>query len=106
MLYLQVGAAVFTLSAYCLAGGSGLGVTKGGTVPVEGFTIAADPAVVPLGSSVHIEGLGTRWVHDTGGAIRGRRLDVFMERCSEAKRFGKQRLVVRIVTVGGRNPAR
>jgi len=102
MLRLQVGTALFTLSAYCMAGGSGLGVTKAGTVPVEEFTIAADPTVVPIGSSVQIEGLGTRWVHDTGGAIKGRRLDVFMEQCSEAKRFGIQRRRVRVVSVGGR----
>jgi 3D (Asp-Asp-Asp) domain-containing protein len=102
MVPLQVGTALFTLSAYCLAGGSGLGVTKAGTAPVDEFTIAADPTVVPIGSSIHIEGLGTRWVHDTGGAIKGRRLDVFMEQCSEAKRFGIQRRRVAILSVGGR----
>lgn len=59
--------------------------TKAGTLPVVGFTVAADPAVLPLGTIVHIEGLGERMVHDVGAKVKGRHVDVFVATCKEAK---------------------
>ena len=59
--------------------------------------IAADPAVLPLGSIVHIEGMGRRQVQDTGSAIRGRHLDIFFDDCAEARRWGRQQRAVRIL---------
>lgn len=89
---------VFTLTAYAVGCDVRPGhPTKAGTQPVAGFTIAADPAVVPLGSLVAIDGLGERMVHDVGGAVRGRHLDVFMGSCAEARRFGRQRRRVRVL---------
>lgn len=40
--------------------------------------IAVDPSVIPLGSTVYIEGLGTFTAEDTGGAIQGNRIDVLV----------------------------
>lgn len=40
--------------------------------------IAVDPSVIPLGSTVYIEGLGTFTAEDTGGAIKGNRIDVLV----------------------------
>lgn len=69
--------AVFVVTAYaCLAGEPC--VTKAGTTPVPGFTLACDPTVLPIGSAVTLEGHGERWCHDTGGKIKGRRLDLYL----------------------------
>lgn len=72
--------------------------TKSGTVPVTGFTLAADLRVLPMGSIVEIEGLaGKRQVHDVGGAVRGRHIDMFVATCAEARSWGRQRRRVRIL---------
>src|SRR5262245_14542857 len=52
--------------------------TATGTDPVAGRTVAVDPRVIPLGSKIHIKGVGERIAEDTGGNIRGRRLDLFL----------------------------
>lgn len=88
-------AAVFMLTAYAVGCGA-TGPTKSGAVPVVGFTIAADPSVLPLGTIVQIDGLGERMVQDTGAWILGRHLDIFVGSCAEARRFGVQRRMVRI----------
>jgi len=57
--------------------------------------VAVDPRVIPLYAWVHIEGLGWFRALDVGGAIKGRRIDVWHERHRDAIQFGKQRLKVR-----------
>jgi 3D (Asp-Asp-Asp) domain-containing protein len=77
-------------TAYCTQG-----TTRSGS-PTRRGIIAADPRVLPLGSVVRIEGLddperdGRYVVADTGGAIRGNRIDIFMRDCRTARRFGRQ----------------
>lgn len=94
--------AVFVVTAYATGCDTKPGArTRAGTLPVVGFTAASDPRVLSLGSVVVIEGLGERQVHDTGGAVRGRHLDVFVDSCREARLFGRQRRHVRVVHVGG-----
>ena len=54
-----------------------------------GRTIAVDPRVIPLGSKVRMN--GREYVaEDTGGAIKGKRIDLFMGSHNEAMRFGKK----------------
>jgi len=61
-----------------------------GTVPATGRTVAVDPHVIPLGSRIHIEGVGERIVEDTGGKIKGRRLDLFLPSAADCRQFGVQ----------------
>ncbi|WP_338485650.1 peptidoglycan-binding protein [Alkalicoccus halolimnae] len=59
--------------------------------------IAVDPDVIPLGSTVHVEGYGTAVAGDTGGAINGNKIDLFMPERSDAIDFGRRSLEVTIV---------
>jgi len=81
---------MFTATAYCLKGRTALGhgVRRG--------IIAADPRVLPLGSRINIGGgyAGTYLVSDTGSRVRGKRLDIWMPSCSEARRFGRRSVSV------------
>jgi len=66
--------------------------TRTGTVPHWG-TVAVDPQVIPLGSTVYIQGLGVFKAEDTGGYIVGRRVDVFVSTAAEAYQLTGYRLV-------------
>lgn len=102
---LNLASAVFVVTGYATGCDTRPGaLTKSGKAPVVGVTVAADPSVVPLGSVVHIDGLGERVVHDTGGSVRGQRLDVFMASCGEAVEFGRQRRQVRVVRLATAKP--
>lgn len=66
------------------------GKTAIGTYGQAGITIAADPNIIPLGTQVYIEGYGFRYVQDTGGAIKGNKIDVFVETTEEAIQLGRK----------------
>ena len=57
---------------------------------------AADPDILPPGSKVQIQGIGTVTIVDTGGAVRGDHIDVFvgMDAVAEAMEFGRQERAV------------
>lgn len=59
--------------------------------------IAVDPKVVPLGTMVEIKDMGTFIAEDTGGKIRGNRIDIYFESKEEARQFGKQGIWVKFV---------
>ena len=63
-------------------------ITATGKKPQINHTIAVDPRVIPLGSKVYIEGMGTYYAEDTGGAIKGNILDVFVRTEAEANQRG------------------
>ncbi|RXZ79316.1 DUF348 domain-containing protein [Paenibacillaceae bacterium] len=67
------------------------GITASGAKVKEGHTIAVDPKVIPLGWWVYIEGIGLRRAEDTGGAIKGNKIDVYFESESYAKKFGRKK---------------
>jgi 3D (Asp-Asp-Asp) domain-containing protein len=56
--------------------------------------VAVDPRVIPLGTKLYIPGYGVALAGDTGGAIRGNRIDLGFNSLSDAIRFGR-----RVVTV-------
>ncbi|WP_342476525.1 3D domain-containing protein [Paenibacillus sp. FSL H7-0350] len=64
--------------------------TASGTRVTEGRTIAVDPSVIPIGWWVYIEGLGFRRAEDTGGAIKGNKVDVYYDSLSHARNFGRK----------------
>lgn len=81
----------FTATAYCLKGRTamGHGVRRG--------LVAADPRVLRLGSRINLGAgaySGQYLVSDTGGAIKGRRIDVWVPSCAEARRFGRRTITV------------
>lgn len=67
-------------------------------------TVAADRQVLPLKSRIRIYGAGRYsgdyTVEDTGGKVDGRHIDVFMPSLAEAKKFGRQRVKVVVLTYG------
>ena len=76
-------------------------ITASGKRAQEGRTIAVDPNVIPLGTWVYIEGIGFRRAEDTGGAVKGSKIDVFYEDDHTAKNFGLRK--AKAVYVLGRN---
>lgn len=67
--------------------------TSSGTIPAEGRTISADWGVLPEGSEVVING-HPYIVEDTGGAIKGHRIDIYFESHEAALEFGVQEVDV------------
>ena len=59
--------------------------------------ISVDPNVIPLGSKVYVEGYGEAIAGDTGGSIKGKRIDVFVPTKEEAIQFGVKQVKVKIL---------
>jgi uncharacterized protein YabE (DUF348 family) len=59
--------------------------------------IAVDPSVIPLGTKVYVEGYGYAVAADTGSAIRGHKIDVFFSSKSDAYRWGRKQVKVKIL---------
>lgn len=65
-------------------------LTKSETNPKAGYTLAADPAVLPMGSRVEIDGT-IYTVEDTGKAVKGNIVDIYFDTHEEAMIYGRQR---------------
>ncbi|ABS22631.1 SH3 domain-containing protein [Bacillus cytotoxicus] len=59
--------------------------------------IAVDPNVIPLGSKVWVEGYGEAIAGDTGGAIKGNRIDVLVGSDGTANQWGRKHVKVKII---------
>lgn len=68
----------------------------------EGRTIAADFTVLPPLTRVYIEGVGERVVEDKGGAIKGKKLDLYIADLDEALEWGVQERQVWVIEWGGK----
>lgn len=85
----------YVATAYSLRGrtASGRMVSKG--------LIAADPRVLPLGSRVKLEAggySGEYLVADTGGMIKGKRIDIWIPSSREAMRFGRRKVKLTVLS--------
>jgi 3D (Asp-Asp-Asp) domain-containing protein len=76
-------------------------LTSEGAKPIVGTTIAADPKVLPMGTRVRITEAGgysgIYTVSDTGGAIKGQKIDVFVRNYDEARQFGRKQVYVTVL---------
>lgn len=84
----------FKATAYCLRGrtASGASVRRG--------IVAADRRVLPLGTRIQLSAgaySGTYVVADTGGAVRGNTIDIWVSSCAEANRFGRRTVGVKVI---------
>jgi len=85
----------YVATAYSLPGrtASGRMVSRG--------LIAADPRVLPLGSRVRLEVPGYHGeylVADTGGLIKGRRIDIWTPTSREAMKFGRRTVKLTVLS--------
>lgn len=77
-------------TAYTNATNGGWGnKTASGMTTFVGM-VAVDPRVIPLGTKLYVENYGIAIAGDTGGAIKGHIVDLFMNSVSECRRFGRQ----------------
>lgn len=76
---------------------NGIVYTASGEIAEEGVTIAADWEVLPPGTEVEIDGIGTKIVHDKGSAIKGNRIDIYFESHQKALDFGVQDVQLRVL---------
>jgi len=65
------------------------GITYSGEYVKEGY-VAVDPNVIPIDTRVYIEGYGLAIAKDTGGAIKGNRMDIFMPDYDDCIKWGKK----------------
>lgn len=70
--------------------------TATGIYPYEGV-VAVDPRVIPLGTKLFVEGYGFAQAQDTGGAIKGNRIDVFFDSYEKAMEWGRRQVKVYIL---------
>ena len=97
--YFEVAPQTYTATAYSLRGRTASGK------PVARGLIAADPSVLPLGTRVRVEAgsfSGEYEVADTGGAVKGRRIDIWTPTTREALQFGRRAVKLTVLSFGGR----
>ncbi|HWQ88658.1 MAG TPA: ubiquitin-like domain-containing protein [Desulfitobacteriaceae bacterium] len=82
---------LMTATAYTHPGG----ITASGA-PVRWGVVAVDPRVIPLGTKLYVEGYGSATALDTGGLIRGNRIDLYMNSIEAARSWGARPVVVYI----------
>lgn len=58
--------------------------------------IAVDPKVIKLGSKVYVPGYGYAIAGDTGGSIKGKKIDVHMTSVKKAKKWGRKKVKIKV----------
>lgn len=93
---------VYTMMSTAYAGDT---ITYMGTTPVrdpDGIsTIAVDPSIIQLGSKVYIPGYGLAIASDTGGLIKGNRIDLFLNSEDECINWGVQTVSLYLIAYPG-----
>lgn len=86
----------FTISHYCTCEkccGKSNGITASGTIATPQRTVAVDPSVIPLGTLLYIDGI-YYVAEDTGGAIKGKKIDICVATHEAALNAGVKRAEV------------
>jgi 3D (Asp-Asp-Asp) domain-containing protein len=86
-------------TAYCK------GIQTASGVAVQSGVAAADPALLPLGSVIDLESPDTHYsgiysILDTGPAVQGRELDIYMWSCHDALKFGSRHVKAKVLRLG------
>jgi 3D (Asp-Asp-Asp) domain-containing protein len=89
----------FAATAYCK------GTTTASGVNVRTGIAAADPDLLPVGSVIQISRLGERYngiytIMDTGPAVQGRHIDIYMWSCNEALALGRKDIAINVLRLG------
>ena len=89
----------YKATAYCK------GTTTASGVNVRTGIAAADPDLLPVGSVIQVYKLGEKYngiytIMDTGPAVQGRQIDVYMWSCNEALEFGRREIAINVLRLG------
>lgn len=89
----------FTATAYCK------GTTTASGVNVRTGIAAADPELLPVGSVIQVYKLGERYngiytIMDTGPAVQGRHIDIYLWSCNEALQLGRRDMAINVLRLG------
>lgn len=89
----------FSATAYCK------GTTTAAGTAVRSGVAAADPELLPVGSVVQVESINARYngiytIMDTGPAVQGREIDIYMWSCHEALAFGRKGITLNVLRLG------
>lgn len=92
--------AIFEITAYCIenyphiCNNGNSQTTASGNAPIPYKTVAVDTSLIPFGTKLYIEGIGEVIANDTGGAIKGYKLDLLVKTHQEALKFGRKKINV------------
>jgi 3D (Asp-Asp-Asp) domain-containing protein len=89
----------FSATAYCK------GIVTASGVAAQSGIAAADPELLPVGSVIEVDSLPQKYngiytVMDTGPAVQGRQVDVYMWSCNEALLFGRRPIHLTVLRLG------
>jgi len=89
----------YSATAYCKGT-----ITASGAAVRSGIA-AADPALLPVGSVIEVDGApdkynGVYTIMDTGPAVQGRQVDIYMWSCYEALDFGRRPITLTVLRLG------
>jgi 3D (Asp-Asp-Asp) domain-containing protein len=76
--------------AYSLPGKTALGI------PVRRGVVAVDPALIPLGTKMHVPGYGRGIAADVGHAIKGRIIDLWFPTTAMARKWGRRTVMITV----------
>lgn len=91
----SVSASAFTANCNGCSGVTKTGINLKSNPDVK--VIAVDPSVIKLGTKVYVEGYGYAIAGDTGGSIKGNKIDVFFPTKEEAYKWGRKNVTIKIL---------
>lgn len=92
---LTVEASAFTANCSGCGGKTAYGINLKENPDIK--LIAVDPKVIPLGTKVWVEGYGIAIAGDTGGSIKGNKIDVFVKTKTIAYNWGRKKVEIKIL---------